>query len=77
YVPDQVCIELKSLKYYFLSFRQVKIFHEHVVNRIMEDLVGILKPHQLEVAGDFNIRGGISTKAAAKYHRESKGQNCF
>ena len=69
YVPNKVCIELKSLKYYLFSYRQVKIFHEHVVNKIMEDLVKVLDPLELEVVGEFNIRGGIFTKASAKYQK--------
>ncbi len=69
YIPDKVCIELKSLKYYLLSYRQVKIFHEHVVNKILEDLVKVLAPIELEVIGEFNVRGGIYTKACAKYRK--------
>jgi 7-cyano-7-deazaguanine reductase len=71
YVPNKVCIELKSLKYYLFSYRQVKIFHEHVVNKILEDLVKVLDPIELEVIGEFYIRGGIFTRATAKYKKES------
>lgn len=70
YVPNKLCIELKSLKYYLLSYRQVKIFHEHVVNKILEDLVKVLDPIELEVIGEFNVRGGIYTTASAKYCKE-------
>ncbi|MDP8253865.1 MAG: preQ(1) synthase [Candidatus Kaelpia aquatica] len=67
YVPGKLCIELKSFKYYLLAFRQVKIFHEHVVNKIMEDLVKILNPVELKIEAIFNLRGGIETKASACY----------
>lgn len=67
YVPGRHCIELKSLKYYLFSFRQAKIFHEHAVNRILEDLVKLVKPREMEVVGQFSIRGGISTTVTAKY----------
>ncbi|MDP8233276.1 MAG: preQ(1) synthase [Candidatus Saelkia tenebricola] len=69
YVPDKNCVELKSFKYYLFAYRQVKIFHEHVVNKILEDLVKILDPVEMEIFGEFNIRGGILTKADAKYHK--------
>ncbi|MDD5528576.1 MAG: preQ(1) synthase [bacterium] len=67
YVPDKACVELKSLKYYLYSFRQVKIYHEHVVNKILKDLVSILKPKELTVELKFATRGGISTIATAHY----------
>lgn len=69
YIPNKVCIELKSFKYYLLSYRQVKIFHEHVVNKILEDLVKVLDPVELEVIGEFKVRGGIFTKAVARYKK--------
>ena len=69
YIPGNSCIELKSFKYYLLSFRQVKIFHEHVVNRIMEDLVRVLDPVELKIEAIFNLRGGIETKASANYSK--------
>jgi 7-cyano-7-deazaguanine reductase len=67
YCPRNRIVELKSLKYYLLQYRNVGIFYEHVVNRILEDLVGVLKPKWLEVTGDFTARGGISTNVAATY----------
>lgn len=67
YIPNKLCIELKSLKYYLFSFRQVRIFHEHVVNKILEDLVRVLDPYEMEVTAEFKVRGGIYTKAQAKY----------
>ncbi len=72
YVPGKSCIELKSLKYYFYSFRQVKIFHEHVVNKILEDLVGVLDPVEMTIEAKFTLRGGIASTAIATYKREEK-----
>jgi len=73
YVPNKLCIELKSLKYYFYSFRQVRIFHEHVVNKILEDLVAVLDPLELTVIGKFATRGGITTTATASYKKKQGG----
>ncbi len=67
YTPGTRCIELKSLKYYLYSFRNVKVFNEHAVNKILEDLVKVLKPRRLEVIGEFTVRGGISNKVTAVY----------
>lgn len=61
YVPDKACVELKSLKLYLWSFRNEGHFHEAVTNRIVNDLVKLLKPRFLEVVGDFFVRGGIHT----------------
>jgi len=71
YVPDKKCVELKSLKYYLLSYRNVGIFYEHVVNRIAEDLVKLLDPVRLSVLGEFTRRGGLSTSVLSQYHRGS------
>ncbi len=67
YTPDKKIIELKSLKYYLLQYRNVGVFYEHLVNRILEDLAKVLKPKQLSVIGDFTARGGITTLVTAKY----------
>lgn len=61
YVPDQRCVELKSLKLYLWSFRDEGAFHEAVTNRILDDLVGALDPRRITVVGDFYVRGGIHT----------------
>ncbi len=61
YVPDQRCVELKSLKLYLWSFRDEGHFHEAVTNRICDDLVAVLDPRSLRVEGRFNVRGGITT----------------
>jgi len=71
YVPNKLCIELKSLKYYLYSFRQVRMFHEHVVNKILEDLVAVLDPLELTVEGKFAVRGGIATTAKAYYSKDT------
>ena len=67
YVPNERCIELKSLKLYINSFRNVKIFHEHVVNVILEDFVRACDPLGVEIEGDFHIRGNIKTTVRASY----------
>ncbi len=61
YVPDARCIELKSLKYYLLEFRNKGIFYEAVTNQILDDLVAIVDPLRMTVEGDFFVRGGIGT----------------
>jgi len=67
YRPHNKIIELKSLKFYLLQYRNVGIFYEHVVNRILEDLVAVLEPKYMEVTGDFTARGGITTKVTAVF----------
>lgn len=67
YVPDGLCIELKSLKGYLWSFRGEGHFHEAVTNRILDDLVAALAPRRLSVEGDFLVRGGIHTVVHATY----------
>ena len=61
YTPDELCVELKSLKLYLWSFRDEGAFHEAVTNRILDDLVAAISPRAMTVIGDFNIRGGIHT----------------
>ena len=67
YVPDKLCIELKSLKLYLWSFRNEGAFHEKVINDILDDLVKISTPRWMEVIGTFNVRGGIHTTVSATY----------
>ena len=69
YVPNKLCVELKSLKLYINSFRDVKIFHEHVVNLILEDFVAACDPIKVEIEGDYNVRGNIKTVVRAKYEK--------
>lgn len=67
YVPDVYCVELKSFKEYLFAYRDIGIFHEHAVNRILEDLVRSCRPRRMKVRGEFNIRGGITTTVEAEY----------
>lgn len=69
YVPNERCIELKSLKMYINSFRNIKIFHEHVVNVILEDFVKACDPRRVRIEGDFHVRGNIKTVVRAKYSK--------
>jgi 7-cyano-7-deazaguanine reductase len=70
YVPEIKLIELKSLKYYLTSFRNVGILQEHTVNRILKDLVSLVKPVLMSVEADFGERGGIRTRAITRYPKE-------
>ncbi len=72
YVPDRLCVELKSLKLYLWSFRDEGHFHEAVTNRILEDLVKVTRPRRMTVVGDFNVRGGIHTVITASYERSKR-----
>jgi 7-cyano-7-deazaguanine reductase len=74
YVPDQACVELKSLKLYLQAFRSEGIFYENVVNVILEDLVAAVKPRRMTVEGDFHVRGGISTVVTASYEAPRRGR---
>jgi 7-cyano-7-deazaguanine reductase len=67
YVPDRLCVELKSLKLYLWSFRSEGAFHEAVTNRILDDLVQTLHPRRMTVEGDFQVRGGIHTVVVASH----------
>ena len=71
YVPDQACVELKSLKLYLWSFRDEGHFHEAVTNRILDDLVALTDPRSMEVEGDFLVRGGIRTVVTARHSKQS------
>ncbi|MBV9923441.1 MAG: NADPH-dependent 7-cyano-7-deazaguanine reductase QueF [Acidobacteria bacterium] len=70
YVPAERCVELKSLKLYINSFRDVKIFHEHVINVILEDFVRACDPLEVNLEGDFNVRGNIKTTVRASYKKK-------
>jgi len=70
YVPDAVCIELKSLKYYIIEFRNRGIFYESVTNQILDDLVAAIAPRRMTVVGDFSVRGGIKTIVTATYQKK-------
>lgn len=68
YVPAQSCIELKSLKFYLLSYRDVGIVQEHAANRILKDLVALCQPHRMKVTLDYRVRGGIHTAVSSEYN---------
>ncbi len=70
YVPNERCVELKSLKLYINSFRHVKIFHEHVINVILDDFVRASEPLSVEIEGDFHVRGNIKTVVRASYRKQ-------
>lgn len=70
YVPDQKCVELKSLKLYINSFRNENVYHEDVVNVILQDMINLLDPWEMEVVGDFNVRGNIHTLITAKHSKK-------
>ncbi len=69
YVPDATCIELKSLKYYMLEFRNRGIFYEAATNQILDDLVSACTPRHMTVVGNFSARGGITTQVTARFSR--------
>jgi 7-cyano-7-deazaguanine reductase len=71
YVPNERCIELKSLKLYINSFRNVKVFHEHVINMILDDFVKACDPLRVEIEGDFHVRGNIKTVVRASYKKDN------
>jgi 7-cyano-7-deazaguanine reductase len=76
YVPDAQCVELKSLKLYLFGYRQRGIFYEAATNAILDDLVAALKPLSMTVEGDFNVRGGISSRVTAAYRkRRARGRS--
>ncbi len=69
YVPDEICLELKGLKLYFVAYRQQGIFYEAVTNRILDDLVLKCSPRFIQVKGEFNVRGGFSSVVTAEYRK--------
>jgi len=69
YIPGDSCIELKSLKYYLLSYRDVGIVQEHSANRILNDLVAVCQPHVMKISLDYKVRGGLHTTVTVEYQR--------
>ncbi|MFH1479505.1 MAG: preQ(1) synthase [Candidatus Omnitrophota bacterium] len=67
YRPDELCVELKSLKMYLVSYRDIGIFHEHAVNKILDDFVKACKPRWAYIKGVFNTRGGITTTISSEF----------
>ena len=74
YVPDQLCVEMKSLKLYFLAYRNKGIFYEGVVNTILDDLVAVLQPRKMSVVGLFAPRGGTAGKVTAVHPSHNRGE---
>ena len=70
YTPDRLCVELKSLKLYLWSFRNEGHFHEAVTNRLLDDLVALLRPRRMRIEGEFFVRGGIATTVIVTYSGE-------
>ncbi len=73
YVPDEACLELKSYKMYLLAYRNLGIFQENVVNRVLLDVVKAANPKSATVIGDFSPRGGLGTVVTASYTRKGRG----
>ncbi len=71
YVADKLCVELKSLKFYLQGFRNVGVFYEDVINRILDDLVSALSPRTMTVTGEFTPRGGMYSTVTAEYSKDS------
>ncbi|MDD5108154.1 MAG: preQ(1) synthase [Candidatus Omnitrophica bacterium] len=67
YSPAKFCVELKSFKMYTISFRNLGIFHEHLINKMLEDFVAVVRPRWLKISGIFNPRGGITTTVSREY----------
>ena len=72
YIPDKFCVEMKSLKLYFLAFRNKGIFYEAVTNTILDDLVAVIKPRKMTVVGAFAVRGGTAGKITVTYDHSKK-----
>ena len=72
YVPDRLCVELKSLKLYLQQFRNEGIFYENVTNRILDDMVALLSPRQITLAASFTSRGGMSTTVTSSFEKSSE-----
>ncbi|MFZ0456831.1 MAG: preQ(1) synthase [Ignavibacteriaceae bacterium] len=70
YIPDQLCIELKSLKIYLNSYRNDGIYFESATNKILDDLVEVCQPRYMRITAEFNVRGGISSTIEAEYSKE-------
>jgi 7-cyano-7-deazaguanine reductase len=75
YVPDRQCVEMKSLKLYYMAYRNKGIFYESVVNTILDDLVAVLKPRRMTVVGQFAVRGGTAGTVTASYEGASSRAN--
>ncbi len=70
YIPDKICIELKSLKYYYLEYRNQGIFYEALTNKILDDLKAVCSPKFMEITSEWTVRGGIHSKVVATYEKK-------
>ena len=77
YVPDEKCVELKSLKMYLQQFRNEGIFYEHATNRILDDLVAVLSPRWINLEAAFTARGGITTTVTVDYEKDDYGKEDY
>ncbi len=77
YIPDKLCIELKSLKFYLNSYRNDGIYFESVTNKILDDLVKVSKPRFMLITAEFNVRGGISSVVQAEYRDKNFNKEVF
>lgn len=75
YIPDRLCVELKSLKYYYLDYRNRGIFYESVVNQILDDLVAAIEPRSMTVTGAFTTRGGLHSEVVVEHRNASITEN--
>ena len=73
YIPDELCLELKALKYYFLEFRDKGIFYEVVINQILDDLVNVCNPRYMDIIGEFSTRGGIQSTIRSVHDPQKRG----
>jgi len=74
YTPDKLCVELKSLKLYYQSYRNRGVYYEAVVNQILDDIVAVCMPRNAKVIGEFNTRGGIRSVVVAEYNRDKHAE---
>ncbi|MBM2813660.1 MAG: queF [Ignavibacteria bacterium] len=70
YIPDKLCLELKALKYYFISYRNQGIFYEAITNKILDNLVEVCSPLEMEIISEWTTRGGMNSVIRAKYEKE-------
>lgn len=70
YIPDKICVELKSLKYYYLEYRNQGIFYEAITNKILDDLKEVCSPKMMEITSEWTVRGGIHSIIVAKYEKD-------
>ncbi|OGU56455.1 MAG: NADPH-dependent 7-cyano-7-deazaguanine reductase QueF [Ignavibacteria bacterium GWF2_33_9] len=73
YIPDEICMELKALKYYFLDYRNQGIFYEEITNKILDDLVSVCSPKFMEVRSEWTPRGGMHSIITCNYNKEQNG----